>query len=295
MDFLIRERGRAELDAVWGALASAQSMLLAAEEETLRMRGELERLRRGADSGTVTGRPCVFEGTARRLAIVDTSDAWEIPARTRAVPLLEPDAGLAERLAALAVTDVLANLASRGVLDAVAALRATGSPVRVRGCLAPPDGPDVVMLGRIEAVPGLDPDDVLPVVDRRRGRRVLMAGDDGDRLIALRTRLARAGMSVSIAWDAKQAEGLLAMLVPQLAIIDLALPPRGGHGLAVRVAAQEPAPLLVVTRSSRDDAGGFADALGDALRVRPGTPRAELLDQLLRPAAEAATAQPSLR
>jgi CheY-like chemotaxis protein len=293
MDFLIRERGRAELDAVRGALASAQRMLLAAEEETLRMRGELERLRRGADGGTGTARS--FEGAARRLAIVDTSDAWETLARTRAVPLLEPDAGLPGRLAALAVTDVLANLASRGVLDAVAELRATGSPVRIRGCLAPPDGPDVVALGRIEAVRGLDPDDVLPVVDRGRGRRVLMAGDDGDRLIALRTRLARAGMSVSIAWDAKQAEGLLEMFVPQLAIIDLALPPRGGHGLAVRVAAQEPAPLLVLTRSSRDDAGGFADAFGDALRVRPGTPRAELLDQLLRPAAEVEAAQASLK
>src|SRR5262249_36302914 len=129
MDFLIRERGRAELDAVWGALASAQSMLLAAEEETLRMRGELDRLRRGAAVGWGPPRSCAAEGAARRLATVDTSDAWETPARTRAVPLLEPDAGLAGRLAALAVTDVLANLASRGVLDAVASLRATGFPV----------------------------------------------------------------------------------------------------------------------------------------------------------------------
>jgi ActR/RegA family two-component response regulator len=271
-----------ELEAVQTALASAQAQLLAAEDETIRIRAEVERLRQQGE------RKAALAAAPPRLAIVDTDDAWETAARTRPVLVLPPALDLAPRLAELAVTDLLVNLVSPGALDALSALRAAGSVLSPHGCLAAPGGSEILFLGRVEVLSApLDPEHVVGLIDQP-GRRVLMAGDDAERMITLRQRLTRAGMSVSIAWDAKQAEGLLGMLVPQVAVVDLGLP-RGGHALVARLGGLKQAPLVVLVRRAGDDASAFAAALTDQLRSRRGVARAPVLDDLLRlrPAVEA--------
>jgi DNA-binding response OmpR family regulator len=62
-----------------------------------------------------------------------------------------------------------------------------------------------------------------------RGTRVLTAGADADALISLRQALAREGMSVSMAWDGKQAADLLDMIRPEIVVVELDLPPRAGY------------------------------------------------------------------
>src|SRR5262249_41744396 len=78
--------------------------------------------------------------------------------------------------------------------------------------------------------------------------------------ISLRQALARLGVSVSMAWDAKQAADLLDMVKPEVAIIDLELPPKDGCALVARMALAKPAPLTIVIPKAIDTAAAFATA-----------------------------------
>src|SRR6185295_8916290 len=103
---------------------------------------------------------------------------------------------------------------------------------------------------------------------------------DAAALIEVRQAFVREGMSVSIAWDDKQAADLLEMVRPDIAIVDLTLPPRGGHRFVVEMAASEKSPVIVLVPGSEDPAAGFAAAAGAAsARVRPVAPH-ELLVKL---------------
>ncbi|HJQ85220.1 MAG TPA: hypothetical protein VKA21_14140 [Candidatus Binatia bacterium] len=176
---------------------------------------------------------------------------------------------------------VVVNLAAAGAFAAMTAARAAGCEVPFWGCLARPGEPLVVPLGPIEPTPApLDPERVRAAVAARAGRRILTAGADADRLIALRQRLAKDGMSVSIAWDAKQADGLLDMLTPDVAVIDLGLPPRGGQALVVRLGALDPPPLVVLVVPEADPADGFLAVAGQHLRNGRLVPRQRLIDRL---------------
>jgi len=62
-------------------------------------------------------------------------------------------------------------------------------------------------------------------------------GADVDALMSLRQALARKGLSVSMAWDAKQAADLLQVVRPEVVVVDLALPRRDGYGIVARLAA----------------------------------------------------------
>src|SRR5206468_11150 len=81
-----------------------------------------------------------------------------------------------------------------------------------------------------------DPDDVVETLERYavRGTRVVTAGADVDALMSLRQALARKGLSVSMAWDAKQAADLLQVVRPEVVVGDLALPRRDGSGSVAR-------------------------------------------------------------
>src|SRR5207302_254456 len=69
-----------------------------------------------------------------------------------------------------------------------------------------------------------------------RGTRVVTAGADVDGLMSLRQALARRGMSVSMAWDGKQASELLVVVRPEVVVVDLGLPRRDGYGILARPA-----------------------------------------------------------
>src|SRR5207247_2125105 len=108
-----------------------------------------------------------------------------------------------------------------------------------------------------------------------RGTRVVTAGADGDVLMSLRHALTRQGLSVSMAWDAKQAVDLFDGIRPEVVVLDLELPPRNGYELVVRLAGATPVPSVVLVYGDGDDTGaGFAAALAPgAPPRRPGPPR----------------------
>jgi CheY-like chemotaxis protein len=154
--------------------------------------------------------------------------------------------------------------------------------------LAAPGAERMLALGMVEAASHpIDADKVLKVVASyaTRGTRVLTAGGDANALISLRQALTREGMSVSIAWDAKQAGDLLGMVRPEVAIIDLGLPPRGGYAMVAELAAAKPLPTTLVISRGDDAPAGFAAVLGDRLKGEHVVTREQLLERAVREAA----------
>src|SRR5438477_2931508 len=76
--------------------------------------------------------------------------------------------------------------------------------------------------------------------------------------MSLRQALARRGISVSMAWDAKQAADLLLIVRPEVVVVDLALPRRDGYAIVGRLANVEPAPSTLIVQGADDMAAGFA-------------------------------------
>jgi len=111
--------------------------------------------------------------------------------------------------------------------------------------------------------------------------RLLAVGAEADAFISLRQALGRQGMSLSIAWDDKQAADLVPMVRPEIVVVDLALPPRGGHGAVASLAELEQTPSTILV--PRDGDGDGAALLAAAARVRQATatPRARLVQAAL--------------
>src|SRR5207249_8597336 len=108
-----------------------------------------------------------------------------------------------------------------------------GYGARFWGCLADPGADRALMLGMIEAVGSpIDPDEVVATLARYavRGTRVVTAGAEVDALMSLRQALARGGLSVSMAWDAKQAADPLPVVRPGEGVVGRARPRRGRYG-----------------------------------------------------------------
>ena len=114
-----------------------------------------------------------------------------------------------------------------------------------------------------------------------RGTRVVTIGSDVDVLVTLRQAMARQGMSVSMAWDAKQAADLLVMVKPQLVVVDLNLR-REGYGIVARLAALDPIPNLVVIRGSADPSAGFASVVAEPAHAARTVALESLLLNVLR-------------
>ncbi len=215
------------------------------------------------------------------VAIVDEGEAWDrtAPAETHLITVRPHDA-VPERIAELGAGCVLVNLAAAGALRAVATLRRAGAPTPFWGCIGAAAREKVLGIGPIEVLePPLDPEHVLdclgPHLHQRR--RVLAVGADGPAILALRQALARVGLAVSIAWDTKQAVDLLQLMRPEIVIVDLGLPPRGGHPLVTALAGALDEPLVVLLPSGDDDETAFAHVAGPVL----AGPRAVARDQLL--------------
>jgi len=223
---------------------------------------------------------------ARRLVVVlDVDPVWEgAVIDGTEVTVVKPGSDVFARFVGVTPTRLVVNLAAPGALAALGALRAAGVSGRFWGCLASPASDKVLPLGMIEpATRPLDPDAILPVLGgyAPRGTRIVTAGADGDTLMSLRHALTRQGLSVSMAWDAKQAVDLFEAVRPEVVVLDLDLPPRHGYELVVRLAGSSPVPSAVLVYGEGDDTGaGFAAALRAAPR-NGLVPRDRLLAHVL--------------
>ena len=239
-------------------------------------------------AGFVTTAPAPAEpaprpaaASAGRVAVIDDAQAWErVAAAPTEVVAMRPGDASAERIAELEPAYVLVNLAAAGAMAAVERLRSAGATVPLWGCLGSSSHEGVLGIGPIEILePPLDPEHVLErlgphLVDRRR---VLAVGADGPAILALRQALARVGLAVSIAWDTKQAVDLLELMRPEIVIVDLGLPPRGGHPLVTALAGALDQPLVVLLPSGQDDEAAFARVSGPVLAGPRAVPREQVL------------------
>jgi hypothetical protein len=151
------------------------------------------------------------------------------------------------------------------VLPAIARARAAGFDRRIWGCLVMPDGRRALPLGMIEpAVRPFAADALVAMLAAyaTRGTRVVTLGRDIDAFVGFRQGMARQGMSVSMAWDAKQAADLLIMVRPEVAVVDLESL-REGCAIVASMAGTEPLPHLVLLLGAKDPAAGFAQAVRD--------------------------------
>jgi len=111
---------------------------------------------------------------------------------------------------------------------------------------------------------------------------VLTAGADADAFISLRQALARQGMSVSMAWDGKQASDLLQMVRPEVVVVDLDIPPRSGLGLIVELSVAPIMPMLVLLPGRQDVGKRTAAELADPGLSGRLLPPDRLLDEVRR-------------
>ncbi len=87
----------------------------------------------------------------------------------------------------------------------------------------------------------------------------------------------KAGMSVSIAWDLKQATELMEIVRPHMVVLDLALPGRGAAALVAELARLESPPVLVVMPGTTEQVSAFSGAIGAFVPVDGARTPANLL------------------
>jgi ActR/RegA family two-component response regulator len=210
------------------------------------------------------------DGEAKRIAVLDVDPVWESAAISGyEVVVVSPEEDTAGALAELEPARVVVNLAAPGAMEAVAALRGAGSESKVWGCIGVAGTDRAVPTGMIEvAARPLDCDAILDILKAytSRGTRVVTAGADVDTLMSLRQAMARLGMSVSMAWDAKQATDLLTVVRPEVVVLDLDLPRQAGYGIVARLSVANPIPCAVIVPGKDDATVAFAAAL-----TQPGT------------------------
>jgi DNA-binding response OmpR family regulator len=89
-------------------------------------------------------------------------------------------------------------------------------------------------------------------------------------------------MSVSMAWDGKQASDLLQMVRPEVVIVDLDIPPRSGLALIVELTAAPIMPMLVLLPGRQDVSKRTAADLADPGLASRLLPPERLLDEVRR-------------
>ena len=298
------EERRAEVERLTERLQSALSREGEASRRVTELERELADLRRQRehdppatspeaprpDRVGETPEPDVTPVTAVRIAapqehvvaVVDAGGVW--PAAGPGgedVSVISP-ADLAGRLEELAPGCVVANLAAPGALEAIAALRASGWTMPVRGCLAATA--HAVPLGPVEVIRRpLDGEAIQRALGAHAGRgaRVLIVGTDVDFFAALREALGRRGLSVSMAWDAHHVDDLLAMVRPDVALIDLALGSRDVRPIVARLAAVDPVPTAVLVLGTEPAAGDFSAAMTYPVVAARAVPLHQLLAKAL--------------
>ncbi|HYV55931.1 MAG TPA: GAF domain-containing protein [Candidatus Nitrosopolaris sp.] len=220
----------------------------------------------------------------RRMFVVDVDRSWErLDTQALPVTVVGPES-VVGRVAELSTQRIMVNLTTPRALEVLLELRAAGCSARFWACLADPTGGRALPLGLIEpAARGLDPEAVLTSLGQTasRGTRVVTVGEDVDAFVSLRQALARQGMSVSMAWNAKQAEELLPLVRPSVVVLDLDLPARDACGIAAQLGACDPPPTTVLVAGSQDRATGFAAALAEPARAHQLIPLDKLVMRFL--------------
>jgi CheY-like chemotaxis protein len=219
------------------------------------------------------------------VAVLDVDEAWSrVRVEGHQVVVLTPGEEVVDEIAGLVPARIVANLAIPGALGTLAALRRGGAAARFWGCIADAESDRALPLGMIDPTTSpLDPDAIVEMLGRYavRGTRVVTAGADVDGLMSLRQALARRGMSVSMAWDAKQASDLLVVVRPEVVVVDLALPRRDGYAVLARLGTVDPIPSAVVVAGTEDPAPGFAAALNDPGNAGRAVPLSQLLEAVV--------------
>ena len=217
------------------------------------------------------------------IVVIDVDSAWTNVAPQKVpVAAVPPDDDVVAAVTARNPERIILNLTAPKALDALGALRAAGITTPCFACLAVPGSGRALALGRFEvASRPLDPDALIALLPGTfvRGTRVVTAGADVDALISLRQALARLGVSVSMAWDHKQASDLLAMVRPEVAIVDLDLPPKDGFVIVGRLGLVPPAPTTVLVPKATDGAAAFAAVVAHPEIAGATLPAKELLSR----------------
>ena len=218
--------------------------------------------------------PVAPSGDPSLIVVVDTAIDWSrhVPSEHRVV-VMAPSPETVERIREELPGRIVVNVAAPGALGHMAALRAHGVTTPIVGLVAQPGSERIVGLRLVEAVAHpLAADPLVAAVERAapRGARVFAAGRDVEALMKMRQLLAKQGLSVSLARDTKQIDELLAMVRPQVVVIDLALPMRQGYELVMRMAATAPVPSLVLISPDGDPAPMLIEKLRDRLAAGLG-------------------------
>lgn len=232
-------------------------------------------------SGGRGGRRRESEGTGHVVAVLDVEGSWDRVTGHDLI-VVPPDAEAADRLGSLTLERLVVNLAAPGALETLAALRAGGSTARFWGCIADTAKGRGLPLGMIEpAATPLDPNAVVAALEAYvvKGGRVVTAGADVDALMSLRQALTRQGISVSMAWDAKQAADLLGVVRPHVAVVDLDLPRRDGYAIVAGLGAALAAPHAVIVGTG--DPAAFAATLADVTHATRAVPLDRIVSAVL--------------
>jgi len=228
------------------------------------------------------------EPAPRHLVIIDREESWSsIPLGEELVSVVSPGDDLSRRVANPHREPILVNLAVPGSLAAVSASRKAGLTTRFLAYIAAPGTGKALRLGMIETTPSpMDLEVVLSALAGyvSNGTRLLTAAADVDAVMSLRQAVSRQGVSVSMAWDSHQAQDLLAIMRPEVAVIDLDLPPRDGYRLVTGLADLNPVPSAVLISKRTDGAGRFAAEAADRSRAHRLITLHDLLRDVLRTA-----------
>jgi CheY-like chemotaxis protein len=228
------------------------------------------------------------------IAVIDASDTWKgIEIEGHHVSVISPEDDTAAIIAALNPVRVIANL-SAGSINSLGALRKAGCEARFWACVADVDQNYGVPIGVVEPViPPLEPESVIRKLGdyATRGARIVTVGADVDALMSLRQALARKRVSVSMAWDAKQAIDLIQQMTPDALVIDLDLPKRDGYRIITEaIVGLDPLPFTVLV-GGRVKSG---EAFVSALRERPTNDGQLPLPELLATLAWSSEVPPSI-
>jgi CheY-like chemotaxis protein len=218
------------------------------------------------------------------IAVIDASETWQdLEIEGHHVSVISPEADVAAIIGALDPVRVIANL-SAGSLNSLGALRKAGCEARFWACVADVDQNYGVPIGVVEPViPPLDPENVIRKLGdyATRGARIVTVGADVDALMSLRQALARKRVSVSMAWDAKQAIDLIQQMTPDALVIDLDLPKRDGYRIVTEaIVGLDPLPFTVLVGGRAKSGEAFVSALRERATTDVQLPLRELLATL---------------
>ena len=237
-----------------------------------------------AEPTAPTTGPVATAPDAASIVVVDTAIDWaRYPIAERRIVTVPPAPESSDTIGATAPGRIVLNVAAPGALAYAVALRASGVVAPMLGVVAQPGSEQVIGLGVVEAVGHPLVSDALVLAVEcasPRGARVFAAGRDAEALMKMRQALAKRGLSVSLARDTKQIDELLAMVRPQVVVIDLALPMRQGYELVMRMAATTPIPAMVLISPDGDPSPVFVDKLRDRIAAGMGTSAPQWLAQL---------------